>query len=437
MIRVRLALWGAGFAALGRLIVLGVPAGFRTGGLAALFGATATQRLVFAVLRAFKPNTVLKRRLITCYENSGTALITRHSDVTEVLEREADFAVVYEPRMRAITDGPNFFLGMQDSADYTRDVSNMRLAVRREDVAGRIIPIVAQHAEAIVAALPGRIDVAADLTRRVPVRILAAYFGLPGPSEEEMIDWTTWMFWYLFADLKGEDSVSIPALEAAAACRNYLDSAIAERIAHPTEDDDILNRCLGMWYLPGMEGLGIRNNLIGLMIGLVPTLSKASVLALAQLLDRPEALAHAQIAARADDDVALAAHVFEALRFDPANPVIYRRAVRDVVIARGHFRAAHIPAGTMVLAANLSAMFDPFALESPGAFRTDRPWGDYMLWGYGMHSCFGAHINRAVIPQMLKPLLKRHNLRRAQGAAGQVDGVGTPFPRHFWVEFTP
>ena len=419
--------------AFGRLIVLGVPAAFRTGGLAALLGASATQRLVFAVLRAFKPNIVLKRRIITCYENSGTAIITRHSDVTQVLECDADFAVVYEPRMRAITAGENFFLGMQDSAEYTRDVSLMRLIMRREDVPAHVVPIVAREAEAIIAASSGHIDVAAQLTRRVPVRILAGYFGLPGPSEDAMIAWTTWMFWYLFADLKADEAVSGPALEAAAACRAYLDGAIAARRANPTEDDDILNRCLATSWL---DDLAIRNNLIGLMIGLVPTLSKASVLALNQLLERPEALRRAQIAARADDDVALAAHVFEALRFDPANPVIYRRATRDVVIARGHFRAAKIPAGTMVLAANLSAMFDPFALESPEDFRTDRPWGDYMLWGYGMHSCFGAQINRAVIPQMLKPLLKRENLRRAEGPAGQVDGAGSPFPAHFVVEFS-
>ena len=36
-----------------------------------------------------------------------------------------------------------------------------------------------------------------------------------------------------------------------------------------------------------------------------------------------------------------------------------------------------------------------------------------MLCGYGMHACFGAHINRAVLPAMLKPLLAQPNLRRA------------------------
>ena len=133
------------------------------------------------------------------------------------------------------------------------------------------------------------------------------------------------------------------------------------------------------------------------------------------------------------DDALLAAYLFEALRFDPVNPIIYRRAVQDTEIARGTLRARRIPAGTMVLASNLSAMFDPLAVETPESFRTDRPWRDYMLWGYGMHSCFGAHINRVVIPQMLKPLLALPGLRRADGADGEVDGGGSPFPQHVTV----
>jgi cytochrome P450 len=437
-LRIRLAMAvaaGAALAVLAVRVVSALPASDRAARLAALLAATDMQRRVFAVLRAVAPNLVLRRRLIAAYESTGTAIVTRHADVTEVLEREADFAVVYEPRMRAITDGENFFLGMQDSAAYARDVSAMRLAVRRDDVAERVVPPVASRAAAIVAAAPGRIDVPADLTLPVLAHLVGAYFGTPGPTPRDLTEGTTLMFWWLFADLAADPALAPRALDAAAATRAWLDAAIAARQATPTEDDDVLNRCLALQRAgtPGMDDLGIRNNLIGLLIGLVPTLSKASVLALAQLLDRPDALAGAQAAARSGDDAAVAAHVFEALRFDPVNPIIYRRALADTEIARGTLRARRIPAGTMVLAANLSAMFDALAVEAPESFRTDRPWRDYMLWGYGMHACFGAQINRAVIPQMLKPLLMQPGLRRAEGAAGRVDGGGTPFPQHFTV----
>jgi cytochrome P450 len=391
-----------------------------------MLGTTENQRLIFALLRAARPNLALSRKLIAAYENTGTVIVTRHADVTEVLEREADFAVVYEPKMRAITDGENFFLGMQDSPAYTRDVSNMRLAVRRSDVPDIVIPYVAQQAEAIVAASAGRIDVPDALTLPVLTGLLGHYFGT-------MAEWTTRMFWYLFVDLAGEDAVTRAAMESASACRGYLDGAIAARKAVPTGTDQVLDRCLALQAagVPGMDDLGIRNNLIGLLIGLVPTLSKASVKALDTLLDRPEALEAAQAAARADDDAALAAVLWEALRFDPVNPFIYRRAVRETVIARGTLRAQRVPAGAMVLAANLSAMFDPIAHERPEDFRAGRGTEAYILWGYGMHTCFGAHINQAVIPQLLKPLLRRPGLRRV----GPVDGAGTPFPVHFPVSF--
>ena len=216
------------------------------------------------------------------------------------------------------------------------------------------------------------------------------------------------MFRYLFADLQGDPALDHEALTAAAACRFVIDAAIANRKRSGETKDDVLGRCLVMQAagLPGMDDLGIRNNLLGLVIGAIPTISRAAVQALEQLLDRPEAFASAEQAAHDDNDALFAAHVFEALRFNPINPIIFRRAARDTKIAAGSFRARKIPKDTMVLASNLSAMFDPLKIESPESFRTDRPWGDYILWGYGLHGCFGAYINRAVLPAILKPLVK-------------------------------
>ncbi|MBV9783889.1 MAG: cytochrome P450 [Acidisphaera sp.] len=429
---VRLGMLAASLGAAATLLARILPSlSAGKGRLIAVLTTPENQRRVFTILRALSPNLVLSRRLVTAYDSTGTALVTRFSDVVEVLDRDADFAVVYEPKMREITAGSNFFLGMQDSAEYTRDVSNMRLAVRRSDVDGIVIPLAAEAATALVSACSEQIDVPQQLTLRVPAALLSGYFGTGGPSEAAMIAWTTVMFWYLFIDLAGDAALRERALSAAAACRDYLDTAISQRKASPTEGDDVLNRCLRMQDagLPGMDDLGIRNNLIGLLIGLVPTLSEACVQALDQLLDRPAALAGAQAAAQANDDAMLAAYVFEALRFAPINPIIYRRATRDTVIARNTLRQRRVPQGTMVLAANLSAMFDPLAIAAPQAFRTNRPWSAYMLWGYGMHGCFGAHINRAVIPQILKPLLKQPGLRRL----GPIDRAGTPFPVHFTV----
>ncbi|HUB63435.1 MAG TPA: cytochrome P450 [Methylocella sp.] len=397
-----------------------------------------TQRLGLRAARAFLPNSFfIPKRVVRSYPNIGTVLVARHDDVIEVLDRNADFEVVYEPRMRAITGGENFFLGMQDTALYARDVSNMRLAVRRDDVASIVAPLAQGLAEKLVAGKTNRIDVPPELSLPVPTAIVTDYLGVTGAPDGELMAWATLMFRYLFADIEGDPVLEREALAAAAACRSVIDAAIAKRKASGETTDDVLGRCLVMQAagLPGMDDLAIRNNLLGLVIGAIPTISKAAVQALDQLLDRPEAFASAKQAAHDGNDTLFAAHVFEALRFNPINSVIFRRAARDTQIARGSFRARTIPKDTMVLASNLSAMFDPLKIEAPETFRTNRPWGDYILWGYGLHGCFGATINHAVLPAILKPLVTKPNLRRAAGNAGQIDTGGTQFPQHFVVEW--
>jgi cytochrome P450 len=439
----RLLLIFQGLGALLALIGTGIAALFGKGGtigsrIGAALGSPMSQRRAFAVLRLFQPNLVLKRKIISAYSNNGiTALATRSVDVTDILTRDADFGVVYGPRMEVITGGENFFLGMQDTPRYTRDVSNMRLVVRRDDVPSIVAPFVAANAAEIVGMVPGAIDVPQALTIPVAARLLDHYFGTPGPSQTAIAEWTTLLFWYLFIDLNADPDLDARATAAAAEFRTWMDAHIARRRHEGGTKDDVLGRCLAMGTadLPGMSDLDIRNNLIGLLIGELPTLSATANLALDELLERPDAFAKACAAARAGDDATLAAYVFEALRFRPLNPLVYRRAMRDTVIAGGRLRRRRIAKDTMVLASNLSAMFDPLVVPDATSFRTDRPWEVYMLWGYGMHNCFGAHINRAVLPALLKPLLAQPNLRRAPGARGQIDKAGTPFPQHFHLLF--
>lgn len=438
----RLLLILQGLWALVWLIAAGIGALLGKGGtigsrLGAAIGGPEGQRKVFAVLRLFQPNLVIKRKVIASYPNNGvTAIATRHTDVTDILTRDADFGVVYGPRMEMITGGENFFLGMQDTPRYTRDTSNMRLVVRRDDVPTIVTPYVSTAAAEIVAMVPGKIDVPQALTQPVAAGLLDRYFGTPGPSQAAIAEWTTLLFWYLFIDLQADPDLDARAQAAAASFRDWMDGHIAAR-RKGRKTDDVLGRCLAMGSaeMPGMSDRDIRNNLIGLLIGELPTLSATANLALDELLDRPHQFAAACAAARSGDDATLAAYVFEALRFRPLNPVVYRRAMRDTSIAAGTLRRRKVVKDSIVMASNLSAMFDPLAVPDAPSFRTDRPWETYMLWGYGMHACFGAHINRAVLPAMLKPLLAQPNLRRAEGERGQIDKAGTPFPQHFHLEF--
>lgn len=435
-----LMVWGEGLRAAAQLAGIAFKASRAEGGLKQNIGAelktVSGQRKVFEVLRAFLPNLSLKRKLVKSYDNTGTVIITRSNDCLDVLARNEDFEVVYGSRMRKLTDGDNFFLGMQPGWDYTRDTSAMRLAARHTDVAEIVLPRAQLMANDIVERSHGKIDLPAQLSLQVPWDMTNTYFGTGGPDAATMKDWTSTLFWYLFEDLPADPELDAKAMNCAAGLRDYLDAAIADRKANPTEAEDILNRCLALQRAdtPGMSDLGIRNNILGLLIGAIPTISKACCYAMDELLNRPEELERAHRAALTND-ASYEYYIWEALRFYPHNPVIYRRATRDTTVARSSFRQVNVKKGQMVFAATVSAMFDRYAVEAPQEFRINRPFETYIIWGYGMHICFGAAINKAVIPAILKPLLAQKNLRRAPGPAGQIDTGPTPHPQHFHLEF--
>jgi cytochrome P450 len=406
-------------------------------------GSAAGQRALFAILRLLKPRLKLGSNPIKPYAAQGSLVLTRADDVDAVLAREADFAVVYEPRMRRVTAGPNFFLGMQDGPEYQRDAQAMRRLIQPDDLARIVLPMVrAEAVSAIAGASTGidagtaagtGIDLPSRLTARIPALMVQRYFGLHTASVDDLIPWATAMFHYLFSELTAEAAAEAAALTAAAKTRDALDAAVLA----PTPDT-LIARAVAARYAGevAFQGDGIRNNMIGIVIGAIPTLSKAACFALDELFRRPRALASATAAAQAGNETLVAGHIWEAMRFNPVNPVIYRRAVADCALG-----GTAIAKNTMVLAANLSSMHDEAAVQHPHKWRTDRSWGQYLLWGRGVHLCFGDRINHALLPAMLMPLLALPRLRRAAGNAGQIDmrldGLETPFPRHFIVEWGP
>ena len=65
-------------------------------------------------------------------------------------------------------------------------------------------------------------------------------------------------------------------------------------------------------------------------------------------------------------------YVFEALRFNPHNPLIVRRCLRDARLGSGSYET-NVRAGSTVYALTLSAMFDKDVFAEPETFRIDRP----------------------------------------------------------------
>jgi cytochrome P450 len=401
--------------------VSGLGAGFlaASGGfkarLQAVLASAAGQRNAMAVLRFARPHLALRQNLVKCYEAEGSMLVTRAGDFHAVIERQDQFHVVYGSRMRMLTGGRDFFLGMQDGPDYRRDTDAMRSIVKPND----LVAVVEMARAEAAAALAGReVDLPPDLSARIPALMVQQYFGVEMETTQLIAD-ATMMFHFLFSDLGADPAVTAAAMAA----KDRVNAAIDASAASP-RPGTLVARAVeaGRAGSTAFDADGLRANIIGIVIGAIPTLSKASCLAVEELLRRPKVFAAVRTLAQSGDEAGVADHLWEALRFNPVNPVLYRRAAATTRIGN-----TEVAANTMVLAANLSAMFDEDVVEQPTRFIAGRPWGVYALWGEGLHLCWGDRINKAILPAMLTPLLAKPGLR--QRAA--PDSQGTPFPRHY------
>ena len=389
------------------------------------------QRLVFAAMPWFF--SVL-RRVKPIAKLGNNYLTSRYDDVREVFATDPAFGVVYKPKLDVIMGGQPFFLGMGDTPEYHQDTDAMRRVVRREDLP-MLAARVEELAEAAVAAAPGRIEVVDTLVRRVTFAFLGEYLGVPEPAEGDLRVWATRLFEFQFADQGGDPALRAEVDVIAPALRAHIQREIERRRAGP-QGDDVLARCLRLqaagdaWFSDDR----IRTAITGFIVGGPPQPPMVVPQAMEQLLRRPRALAEAQAAARAGDDARLAAYVLEAMRFDPLAPGLPRVVLKDWTLAAGTRHARTLPAGATVLAAFASAMMDPRRVDDPRRFDPDRPASDYIHFGFGLHECFGRHINHATLHLMLKPLLKRANLRRAPGAAGRLRKNG-PFAERLELLF--
>jgi len=282
-----------------------------------------------------------------------------------------------------------------------------------------------------VAGADGRIDVVSELTDPVVDHAITEYFGTPGPDTATQLRWARSLFDDIFINVRNQAKVHDQALADAAEMRPHIDGLVAARKAAIEQGqevpDDVLTRLLRAQGPGALDDLAIRHNLIGLITGWIPTVSKAFALAVEELLSRPDQLASAQRAARDGDTALVAAHVFEAMRFRPQNWGLLRKCAADRVIAAGTDRETVIHAGATVVAATQSAMNDERTVPAPDEFRLDRAWSEYMHFGHGLHTCFGEAINRVQLPALATALLEGPEIRRAPGDAGELRWDG-PFP---------
>lgn len=375
---------------------------------------------LYAELRAYRP--VLDLPEVT--------LATRHNDCIDILGRHDVFSVApYRPKQG------NYWMAEDDTARHWREKSIMRAILDFEMIPDLRAWVEAEVTRRLDAARGCTIDAVAEITRAVPIGVVSQFFGLTGADPKDMIEWSYWnqmdAFWNQpFDDPQFAIADEIVAKREAAneAMRAYLIALVQERAAAlqaGQPGDDMVSRLL---RLSASQALHFDVPLVvlnagGLLIGAVETTSHAAVNALLVLSDDAERHAAAVAAAQSDDPAALDGHVYEALRFKPAFPYFFRRAESDTTLARGGDYETLVAQGKMVLAVTHSAMFDPTAISAPEGFDPSRGLRGSFTFGYGLHECLGRAIGAAMIPAIVRSVL------RCQGLdAGAVDYRRGPVP---------
>jgi len=389
---------------------------------------------LFAELRAKKPIFVMP--------GPAPAVVTRYRDVVEVADVGSVFGVrPYAATNAVIMGGANFLLGMEDSPQYEFEVSALRVVFRRTDL-DLIRSTVAANAKALTdkAGAAGQLDIVEGFARALPLQLAGQYFGVPGPDPATLGSWIRAMFVELFLNLNQDPAVAAAGAQAGKALGAYIEGSIArlraDGKAGAPPKDDILSRLLAAQSDPAtsLNDDRVRDNLTGLLVGMIDNTEMGVVNTMDVLFNHPDKLQAAVAAAKASDPGQLLAFVQEALRFHPPAPVLVRLTTQDYVLAKGTDRETSLPAGKIVFAANSSAMMDETELDAPLEFREGRPEYQYMLFGWGMHRCFGKYISQVQITEIVRSLLVLDGIRRAPDDAGKLVYEGF-FPKSFAVAF--
>ncbi|NGN42936.1 cytochrome P450 [Mesorhizobium sp. CGMCC 1.15528] len=383
-------------------------------------------RTVFRVLRRFWPMLRIGKFL----------LVTRNADVREILERQDVFETPYGPEMTEIAGGFNFILGMQDGPTYRRMKSTVLSAFPVDEIGWKVREIAAQHSQEIMQRAGPGFDVVRHLLKIVPARICRDYYGMTIDDDNEFVDWSNALSGLFFGDPGGKPIVRELAVVAAAHMTRAVDLSIQAVREGRTDRETPLGRLVEMLDrdTPAVSLGEVHSIMLGMIAGFAPTNLLAAGNCLDVILSRPEAQKAVEDAVADGDNEQLDRAIREAMRFKPIWFGPFRYAAQDVVIAKGTSRERTVKAGTSVMPATFSAMFDSDAVERPDEFDTNRPARDYLLFGHGIHQCIGAAMAKIQIAEAFRALFTKKGVRRAKGRAGKLNSLGA-YPESLKVDF--
>lgn len=387
----------------------------------------------------------------------GCIFVARYEDVVEVLGLPEVFTVApYKPKMG------DYLMTHDDDAVHYRDKAIMQSMLNRDDLP-RVREMIARIGKEILDHAGNQIELVNQFCRMVPVTLVQDFFGFDGVDKKDLIEWSYWnqvdtfhnQPFQLIPKAKSDEIIAKHE-EASKKIGEYLIMLIArktiavkaeranlllrawyllvklwhrlmgQKTGHST--DDIVTRMLKVSY-PDEIGFPIQRlglNTAGLLVGAVETTSQAVAQIIQELFSRPDILAQAKSAARESNTDPFDGIVWEAARFAPIFPYLFRQAANAYTLGKGTDYATVVTAGDYILPLTHSAMFDPRKFEDPDRFVPTRPWFHHFHFGLGLHECLGKYIAMVMVPEMVRQVL----LREVQPLS-KIDYKDGPFPEEY------
>ena len=394
-------------------------------------------------------------------ETPVCTLVTRFDDVIEVLSMPRIFtAAPYLPKM----GNGVYLMAHDDDALHTREKSLMQGMLNRDDLP-QVRAMVAKIAKGLLDSANGHMEAVNGYCRMVPATLVQNYFGLTGVEKKDLIEWSyrnqADTFYNQPFDLMSDEKrkeISDRHDQTDKQLSKYIAELILARVL-AVKAEHAEHTLLAPWYLLrmlvrkrlGKENHRLTDNIVtrmvrtaypgavdfdlkrlainagGLLIGAIETTSQAVAQVMQYLLEDSEWLAKAKSAAHSDHPAELDGIVWEALRFVPITPYLFRLTASAYTVAKGTDHAATIGPGTYVLAVTQSAMFDPKAFEDPEQFVPGRNWYRYFHFGFGSHECLGRYVGMVMIPEMVRQVLLKPGIK----ANGRIDYEGGHLPQRY------
>ena len=392
-------------------------------------------------------------------------LVSKYADVIDLLKMPKIFTVdLYKPKMGVTATDPGYLMAHDDDAIHYREKSLMQGMLNRNDLP-RIRALVAKASSDILAEANGKIDVVYNYCRTVPAILVQEYFGLGNIDKKDLIEWSFWNQYDVFHnqpfDLNSPEQakyITDNHDRVTVLLANYIKKELVHKLAlvkldqtknlflivwrtlkslgyliqgkkAPIVKDDVFSRMLRTSFANQIEFDLVRVgvNAGGLLIGAIETTSQAVSQVIEFFIKQPELLAKAKTAAQQSDLKAFDNIVWEALRYVPISPYMFRQMSADYSLAKGTEYETLIPAKTNVLVLTQSAMFDDFANTNADEFNPDRTFYHNFNFGFGPHDCLGKYVGMEMIPEMVRQVLLLPNLRET----APVDYKNGPFPESY------